>query len=523
MSKVTKSIINEYFEKKGITGSFNYDLILGSIKQNELANHLMNYSEIAKCSMLLDKLNSQVRDYDELKNVSSSESIVLNVRTAYGANEPFPAVPDFLEQAIPNIKQKALEFFKSTNLEVRDFHHWNDIDFCEASIVENNPNYWELKNFKAEEIFQPAENNKIIEGLKKHISDEMLNRTDFKNKEEIFYEIEAILDDFCSNNESLSRFLDAGVININRKTSELIIETINEVQNTIKYYEYMPNLIEDQILATQGSRDKIVDLFDKYRDYVVSEEIKVLDVNLEKSKFEFKANNKRIITFDIDPTFEVKEGGGQFKIPEIKVKISGKNYFPESHRNIMINGKKLEDMKLLAPNMFLVDRLKIIKELQDFSKLSNSIKNIEHEKVKLISVIDYRNPNKVALDISLNTYSGLNDKNQYIEKHDVFVFDHEKEVEYKADSFKILNNDLKHTTGKELYEILGNDNLIMDLMDLMEGKVLIKDENQIKNNESIKDITNQISKCRSDLLIKIDKEDIKVRTKNIKNEQTDIS
>lgn len=452
MAKITKAIIAEYFKINGASGAFDEFKIF-----NEL-----DKSDWSVLELINDKLeNSMIYTQRYDKDV-----LAVNVKTDIGNREPFPAIPNFIKEEIPDI-QEYIENYHLTTMAYQDnYEVWeSDIKFAECDVVGKSGGYWAMSNFDLGYIFKASDDKKVTSGLRNYLEDKLLGQEE-DSKEDIFYEIEHALDELNDYPDfnNLKELIDLGVIEFDKKAIQEVQMKIDEAKSLVDYYEYMPNIVKEVLLENEDNLSS--ELYKKYEDYVYEEEAKMLDIKFDQTiSFDFKSSNRRIITVELNTEFDN---------PQVKFKVSGRDYEPEAHKDVKINGKLISDiLKVNLNGVSKIDALREIKSLIDFNSIVEQAKDLTPQKTRLFSVQGIAKPQSIDFEIFASSIAKLNKDNLLVQKNQVFIKDNTKGIEFEILDSNSIIKDFKMA-------VVGESNSI----EIMKGEKHIDNLNRFMNRSN---------------------------------------
>ena len=445
MAKVSKRLISEFVNEKGLE-LFDFDGLMSSISEKDLVSIISDSNESVNPGFYI---YSQ-RNRDDI--------LAVNVKTHFGGEENFNALPPFIKEVIPeNDFNEYLDNKYNDNdtyqMEYEDWKEQSNLK-CVFGVAGESGGYWTISDISSSDAFKPVENNKILEGLKKHLAT-VEEGNNYDSKEEMFENFETSIYDLCNvSSWDQEGHLDyvknsLGLIEFDSKFISQLNELYTSAKSKVEYYEYKPNMVLEVIdeLDTLTSEEK-TNLRIKYEDYCFEQEIKSMGIELNKeSMFNFKTG-----PYSIDFIINTEYKGKGNVLANVQVFVDGEPFsYEKNHNKIIINGNQLDyylDNYPLHKDTF--DMIKNILDFKSLVELNQTNKPIERE--NLLSIIGTVRPEKINKSLLLEKKITLDNNNRFVLEINMFLVDNKSESKIKLDvkdgkfDLNLVLNEIKKIT-----------------------------------------------------------------------------
>ena len=424
MAKVSKRLISEFVNEKGLE-FFDFDGLMSSISEKDLV------------SIISDSNESVNPGFNIYSQRNRDDTLAVNVKTHFGGEENFNALPPFIKEVIPeNDFNEYLDNKYNDNdtyqMEYEDWKEQSNLK-CVFGVAGESGGYWTISDISSSDAFKPVENNKILEGLKKHLAT-VEEGNNYDSKEEMFENFETSIYDLCNvSSWDQEGHLDyvknsLGLIEFDSKFISQLNELYTSAKSKVEYYEYKPNMVLEVIdeLDTLTSEEK-TNLRIKYEDYCFEQEIKSMGIELNKeSMFNFKTG-----PYSIDFIINTEYKGKGNVLAKVQVFVDGEPFsYEKNHNKIIINGNQLDyylDNYPLHKDTF--DMIKNILDFKSLVELNQTNKVIERE--NLLSIIGTVRPEKINKSLLLEKKITLDNNNRFVLKINMFLVDNKSESKIK--------------------------------------------------------------------------------------------
>ena len=445
MAKVSKRLISEFVNEKGLE-FFDFDGLMSSISEKDLV------------SIISDSNESVNPGFNIYSQRNRDDTLAVNVKTHFGGEENFNALPPFIKEVIPeNDFNEYLDNKYNDNdtyqMEYEDWKEQSNLK-CVFGVAGESGGYWTISDISSSDAFKPVENNKILEGLKKHLAT-VEEGNNYDSKEEMFENFETSIYDLCNvSSWDQEGHLDyvknsLGLIEFDSKFISQLNELYTSAKSKVEYYEYKPNMVLEVIdeLDTLTSEEK-TNLRIKYEDYCFEQEIKSMGIELNKeSMFNFKTG-----PYSIDFIINTEYKGKGNVLAKVQVFVDGEPFsYEKNHNKIIINGNQLDyylDNYPLHKDTF--DMIKNILDFKSLVELNQTNKVIERE--NLLSIIGTVRPEKINKSLLLEKKITLDNNNRFVLKINMFLVDNKSESKIKLDvkdgkfDLNLVLNEIKKIT-----------------------------------------------------------------------------